>query len=44
MAHNPVSAVVSNPSCEGTLPLRLLPERYLREGRQNRLIGRETNG
>ena len=42
MAHRRVSAV-SFPSCEGTLPVRLLTERFLREERQNILIGGETN-
>ena len=32
MAHNRPVNLVSNPSCEGTLPLRLLPLRNLREG------------
>ena len=34
-AHSCVSAV-SRPSCEGTLPLRSLFQRYLREGRRSR--------
>ena len=34
MAHRAVSAV-SRPSCEGTLPVRSLPLRRLREGRQS---------
>ena len=35
---------VSFPSCEGTLPVRLLSRRYLREGRRSGLIGREPDG
>ena len=37
-AHRYCSAV-SRPSCEGKLPLRSLPKRYLREGRRSGIMG-----
>ena len=40
VAHSLVSAVRS-PSCEGTLPLRSLPQRRLREGRRSGIMGED---